>query len=141
MKSKISDFQKTHRTKWHDFLWSKFLDQFSNTKSKTAINVIFSPYEKRLITKRLAALALIKSGCGSREICRLLWISRSTITALKKVVLGKSGSYISQRFLKRKNLGEGGSDKLMKHSWLDDLFKGIDLWELIKNPPRPGRIF
>jgi hypothetical protein len=141
MKNKDSDFQKKHRTRRRQFLWCRFLDKFSGVKAREAINAIFSDYEKRLITKRLAALALIKEGIGAREIGRLLWLSRSTIAALKKIILHPDGDYKSQRSFKRKKHIPRGRIELKKSSsWLDDFFQGVDLWELIKNPPRPPGI-
>jgi len=135
-----SDFQKKHRTEWQDFLWGRFLDQFSGVKSKGAVNAIFTNYEKRLIARRLAALALIKKGVGAREIGRQLWLSRNTISALRKNLLGSPKSYRSQRYLKGKRRDDNRLAKFTGYSWLDDLFKDIDLWELIKNPPRPRGI-
>ncbi len=133
-----SDFRKKHRTEWHDFLWKRFLEQFHDTKSKQAINAILSNYEKRLITKRLATLVLIRDGVGVREIGRVLWLSRATISALKKSALGEPEAYKSSRSFK-KHLGNNGKNltKNFKSVWFEDFSKDIDLWEIIKNPPRP----
>jgi len=132
--------QNKHRTEWQDFLWGRFLEKFSGIKSKnqqrTAIDMLFSNYEKQLIIKRLAALILLREGRGSKEISDLLWLSWSTISALKKTFLA-SGVYKSQRSFKTTKKQNNLSNKLKEHSWLDNLFGDVDLWEIIKNPPRP----
>lgn len=100
------------------------------------MNSLFSEYEKKVVTKRLAALALIKSGRGVREIGRVLWMSTSTINALKKSLFSGQKIYQSQRSFKTvKKITP--SRILIKKSWLEELMKDVDLWELLKNPPRP----
>ncbi len=129
-----ADFQKLHRTEWQSFLWDRFLE-----KSPESADLLFSKYEKGVVAKRLAALALIRTGVGSREIGRTLWMSQATISALRKSFFSNSGDYKSQRSLKaskRKN----SSLKSPDVSWLDRLFKDIDIWELLKNPPRPASL-
>lgn len=136
---KEKDFRKKHRMDWHDFLWERFLEKFSNQKSRQAISSIFSDYEKHLITKRFATLFLIGSGVGTREIGRLLWSSRATISAIKKSYFSqKSASYNSPRSFKKP--AAANSKPLIKTNkdWLKDFLGDIDLWELIKNPPRPS---
>lgn len=138
---KDSDFQSKHRTEWQDFLWQRFLARFSRIKSskeaRRALDALFSDYEKNVITKRLAALALLREGRSSKEINELLWLSWSTISALKKSLFGNQRVYKSQRSFKKTKKENDFSIKPQKHSWLEDLFGDIDLWELIKNPPRP----
>lgn len=133
------DFTNKHRTDWQDFLWNKFLEQFPGAQSKDAVNSIFSVYEKRLITRRLAAIALLKEGRGSSEIGRILWLSRATISALKKSFFNRSGNYIGRTKSKKidRRVKEVSTPPLSKRSWLDDLFGEVDIWEIIKNPPRP----
>lgn len=139
--NKDGDFQKKHRTEWQEFLWRRFLHRVSSLKSKKqslkAIDALFSDYEKGLIARRLAALALIKDGVGTREISRILWLSTTTISNLKKNILGNNRTYKSRRhFNKMQKMGSTTTHLPTHYSWLDDIFD-IDLWELIKNPPRP----
>ncbi len=134
------DFQGKHRTEWRDFLWSRFLEKLTKTRTikdaSEIMNSLFSEYEKKVVTKRLAALALIKSGRGVREIGRVLWMSTSTINALKKSLFSGQKIYQSQRSFKTvKKITP--SRILIKKSWLEELMKDVDLWELLKNPPRP----
>lgn len=139
-KSNYSDFQKWHRTEWKDFLWNQFLETIAGAKNKKAISetldVLFSEYEKSIITKRLAALALIRTGVGSREIGRILWMSHPTISALRKTFFGNSRVYKSQRSFKTpKDIKP--AKPMIKKPWLSELFTDIDIMELLKNPPRP----
>jgi uncharacterized protein YerC len=138
-KIKDRDFQNKHRTEWQDFLWDRFLEKFSEIKTedrRKAINTLFSNYEKQLITKRLAALILLREGKGSKEISDLLWLSWSTISTLKKTFL-TPGVYKSQRSFKRTKKPTNSSLSQNQSSWLETIFKDVDLWEIIKNPPRP----
>lgn len=135
---KISDFQKRHRTEWHNFLWQRFLEQFSGKKAQKAVNAIIGDYEKRLITKRLAALALLREGASTRDIERILWLSRATISALKKSFFSEAEHYISPRLLKGSRRNNKILSKENHNSWLDEIFSNVDIWEIIKNPPRPA---
>ena len=148
MKRKISDkdFQSKHRTEWKNFLWQRFLAKLMTTKTlKEASRVVgslFSAYEKDLITKRIAALALIRSGMGVREIGRVLWMGTATISTLKKNFFGNLGIYKSQRSFKS-SPKSNPTKLLFRKSWLEDLlsgFEGIDILDLLKNPPRPAGI-
>ena len=135
-------FLSKHRTEWHEFLWNNLLEKLTVTKTKQQtgkiINALFSNYEKSVITKRLAALALIRAGVGTREIMRTLWVSPATISALKKNFFGNPSVYTSQRSFQANKKPEP-SKILIKKSWLDDIFKDVDfdIWELLTNPPRP----
>ena len=141
-KIKDEDFQNRHRTEWREFLWNRFLEKLSGiaTKKETSkfINSLFSEHEKSTITKRLAVLALIRSGKGPREISRILWMSPATLSALKKNLFNSPNVYRSQRSYKNiKNKITKDSLIKTKSSFLSELFSEIDIWELIKNPPRP----
>ena len=138
------DFQNKHRTEWKDFLWQRFLEKMTATKTLKETSRIaeslFSEYEKDLITKRIAVLALLRGGAGVREISRITWVAPQTIGALKKSYFGNSGIYRSQRFFKSTVKYASSSGPFYKKDWLDGLFEGfknIDILELLKNPPRP----
>lgn len=146
-KKNTKDFRNKHRTDWQDFLWNEFLEKISATNSKDQIKEIFnsliSNYEKQMITRRIAALVLIKEGRSYKEINETLWISHATISALKKNILEKLGDYKSLRSLQKlkTNSNTTKSNKLIKKyqkSWLEEIFGDIDLWELIINPPPSG---
>lgn len=143
--AEIKEFQNKHRTEWQEFLWERLLESIAKAGTSKGVgqilNELLGEYEKSLITKRLAATALIRSGRGSKEISELLWLSYSTISALKKNLLTKD-TYKSQR---KHKTGKQGSPKNKilenpRNSYLEDILGNIDLWELIKNPPRPSSL-
>lgn len=127
-----------------DLLWKEFLDQITslkiNRRSLKTFDVLFSKYEKRIIAQRLAVLTLLRKGVGTREISRILLLSPTTVSTIKKNFFGDSGVYKSQRAFKKITKNIGASVNVNKHSRFNDILNGIDLWELIKNPPRPQGI-
>jgi Trp operon repressor len=137
------DFLNKHRTEWQAFLWKRFIEKLTTTKTIKETNKIvgslFSAYEKELLTKRIAVLALLKSGKGVREISRILWIAPQTIGALKKSYFNSPKIYRSQRFFKSLIKPPLSKSPAVtgKKDWLDEFFGGIDIFELFKNPPRP----
>lgn len=138
------DFQSKHRTEWKNFLWQRFLEKLTTTRilkeTNRIVGSLFSAYEKDLITKRIAVLVLLRSGMGVREISRVTWVAPQTISALKKSYFNNPSIYRSQRFFKSAAQYTSFNNLLRKKDWLDELFesfKGIDILELLKNPPRP----
>lgn len=75
---------------WEEKIWLKFLEDIGNAghshKTIKFLNSILTANEKKLISKRLAALALIRSGKSYKEVGRILWISPSTVSGLKKSI-------------------------------------------------------
>jgi hypothetical protein len=141
---KDSDFLKKHRTEWQNFLWEKFLYQLSKEglgKESRVSSAFFSKHEKRIITQRLAILILLREGRGPREISRLLFVSKNTVTTARKNFFGNHETYKSQRELPtNKKPKTAGRPKSIQKNWLDKFLSDIDLWEIIKNPPRPPGI-
>lgn len=97
------------RKEWEDFVWSKFLENAERARSekqlKNFLDNLLSANEKKLIIKRLTALAMTKAGKTYKEIEEILWISPSTISALKKSFEKRSG-YQSSRYYAEKNKNE-----------------------------------
>lgn len=89
---KIIEFKT--RKEWEDFIWRKFLEDIKDKRSgkqlKELLNVLISQKERKFIVKRLMAIYLIQKGKSYQEIGELLWISPSTISAIKKSLLKKS---------------------------------------------------
>ncbi|MEK7547052.1 MAG: Trp family transcriptional regulator [Patescibacteria group bacterium] len=108
--NKISEFEPGRGlTRWEENVWSKFLDNIEKASSKKEIaellDNLLSSNEKILISKRLAAMALIKNGKSYREIGKILWISPGTVSALKKSVY-LAANYKSNRYYAGKNRNE-----------------------------------
>lgn len=97
------------RKEWEDFLWLKFLENAEKARAdkylKNFLDGLLSINEKKLIIKRLTALAMIKAGKSYKEMEEVLWVSPSTISALKKSVLKQSG-YQSNRHYAEKSANE-----------------------------------
>ncbi|MBI4993853.1 hypothetical protein HZC33_02780 [Candidatus Wolfebacteria bacterium] len=81
------------RKEWEEFIWVNFLEDILKIKSakelKENLEIVISKKEKQFIIKRLLAVYFISKGKKYREIGDYLWISPSTISAIKKAVLGK----------------------------------------------------
>lgn len=98
---KIEDLSKFQsRKEWEENIWHEFLRSIEKTRSgkdvAILLNNLLSANEKKLIVKRLSASALISAGKTYKEIGEILWISPSTISALKKSIR-KNASYQSSR--------------------------------------------
>ena len=147
MKNINNKSQKTLRgleaEKWMEELWGKLLDKISKMNSKSGIKKILekliSKNEKKMILRRLGVLALVRSGMSYHEIGETLWISHATISTIKKNVFNTAANYKSYKDFYGGPRRYSGDIKISKSFW-DDLFWGVDLWDLLKNPPRPPGI-
>ncbi len=132
---KISQFKS--RKEWENCLWAKFLENTKKLKSEKKLNVfldnLFTASEKKLIVKRLAALALVKAGKSYKEIEQILWISPSPISALKKCVYQNDG-YFSNRYYAAKSSSE--KRKKIKGLPPRTIF---DYWLNMPMPTKTGR--
>ncbi len=97
---------------WAEKLWDRLLEKISQSKSKNEIKKvlenILSFNEKKILLRRLAILALVRSGKSYQEIEEALWVSPQTISVIKKGYASQSGQYQSDRSM-RKNKGSGSS--------------------------------
>jgi DNA-binding CsgD family transcriptional regulator len=125
-----SIFNFKSRKEWESFIWSDFLKKITDGKfpkeARDVFNGLLTENEKRLIIKRLTALAMIKSGKSYKDIGEILWISPSTISALKKSVLKKSGYKSSREY--------HGANKNKETKHIKGLSKGVDFNELFRFP-------
>ncbi len=95
---KLEQFKS--RREWEDFIWDKVVDGLveagSKSKVNETLNKLIGEYEKKLILRRLTAILLIKDGLSYSQIGEILWVSPSTISAIKKSLSGKSG-YVARK--------------------------------------------
>jgi len=134
---KISEFKS--RKEWENFLWLKFLEKAEKAKSEKQLKIfldnLLSANEKKLIIKRLTALAMLKAGKSYKKIEEALWISPSTISALKKSLEKQSG-YQSNRCYAEKNKDE----KIEKHKkGLPPQKTILDYWLNFPFPTKTGQ--
>jgi len=131
----ISKFKS--RKKWEEGIWQKFLENIEKADSKRQITKLLdnllSINEKKLVSKRLAALALIRAGKTYKEIGEILWISPSTVSALKKSV-HKATNYQSNRYYAGKSRNE--KRKNMKGLPPQTI---LDYWLNFPLPKKTGR--
>lgn len=129
----LSDFND--RKEWEEFVWLEFLQNLNKIKStqqlKEVLELVLSEKEKKLIIKRIISASLISQGKKYREIGDILWLSHSTISAVKKSFLKKSAYrgyqyYINQNTQLKNNSQENKIEKIT----IDDLGEAtIDLMD------------
>ena len=116
-------------------VWLNFLENVENAghKHKTAkfLDSILTVNEKKLISKRLVALALIKSGESYREIGRELWISPSTVSGIKKSI---DGAYQSSRYRAMR----GKNEKIKRTRGIPESTI-LDYWAGLPFPSKTGK--
>ncbi len=87
--------------KWTEELWSRVIEKLAKTSSPEEIRKILenlmSEYERKMILKRLAVIAMVRSGKSYSQISEVLWLAPNTISTIKKNILGQSGNYKSYR--------------------------------------------
>ena len=77
------------RKEWEIAAWRAFVDWCARRDPKTLrrwLGSLTTPHERRLIARRAAAVARIKSGTSYRAIGRELWLTRQTVSAIKKAL-------------------------------------------------------
>ena len=116
-------------------VWRKFLENIESAERKyeTArfLDSILTANEKKFISKRLAALSLIKSGRSYKEIGRILRVSPSTVSGIKKSV---DGAYQSNRY--RAMLGKNEKIKRTKRIPASTI---LDYWANLPLPSKTGK--
>jgi len=93
----------------NNYLWLKFLEKVKNSNPEMTVkifNFLLSVDEKEAIMKRLAAVNLIRAGKSYKEIGKILWMSPSTVSAVKKSMAKatgyKSGNFYASQSKKEK---------------------------------------
>lgn len=129
--------------RWAENLWGGLISRILKAKShgeiKRLLEKLLSEDEKMMILKRLAVAALVHSGKSYKEISEVLWLSPNTISTIKKNLLGDHRNYKSYLAFYGGPRQYSRKIKIRRSFW-DGFFGDIDLWELLKNPPRPPGI-
>jgi len=120
-------------------LWNELINKITASNSKKEVKKILeglvSDYEKKIILRRLGVLAFARSGKSYRETSEALWLSPNTISTIRKNILSNKNSYKSYRKFYGGPRMYSGATRIPKSFWEE--FLDVDLWDLIKNPPRP----
>lgn len=77
---------------WSEKLWEEIITKLTEARSRKEVKEILekliSDDERVMIMRRLATLALVKSGHSYRKISEALWLSPNTISTVKKNAKG-----------------------------------------------------
>jgi Trp operon repressor len=77
------------RKDWEEACWQKIL------KSGDLLELLVTPYERRILVIRAAVIDRLSLGKSYRQIAEELWLSSQTISGIKKAI--KENSYRSYR--------------------------------------------
>jgi len=117
------------RKEWENYLIERFLEIIKKIDSPKEIaiflNKLLSNEEKNIISRRLAAIALLKEGKTYKEISEILWISPATISAIKKSILNSKNYRSNYEFYKKKKAEEEKNIKGLPPETIFDYFAGI----------------
>ena len=76
------------RKEWEAYIWKQIIEGLVKIKStegmEQSLSLTLTDYEKKQMIKRAVAIALLRQGKTYRDIGKILWLSPSTISALKK---------------------------------------------------------
>ena len=115
--------QKLEESAWHDFLR---LAEGAHAKKQIVpfLDVILGSNEKQIISRRLAALILLKEGKSYKEISRVLWISPATLSALKKSVYenkeySSTRQYVTEKKVVARKKMRGLPERTIFDYWLN----------------------
>jgi DNA invertase Pin-like site-specific DNA recombinase len=88
----LTDFPS--RAHWEAAVWEILTDRLTSLNSgeemRKALRFLLSTNEQRRVLYRSLAASRFASGIGPREISRELWLTRQTISAIKKSLLEKT---------------------------------------------------
>lgn len=132
---KIKNFKS--RREWEEFIWQRLTEFLVNESTPKTIDkylrTLLTKNERLQMIKRAVAISMLKQGKSYREIGELLWLSPTTISALRKSMRQEDG-YISSYSRSKKK--EPNHKPLSKKEWTELRFS---LWieTLFTLPPPP----
>jgi len=88
-----------------NYFWLKFcenVEKSSSERTARILNSLLSVDEKGMIAKRLAAVKLIRLGKSYKEIGKILWMSPSTVSAIKKSMSNTTQQEINEEIRKKR---------------------------------------
>lgn len=123
-------------------LWEELLNKITSSNSKDKVRKLLegllSESEIKMISRRLGVIAFAKMGKSYREISETFWLSPNTISTIRKNIIdGKIYKSYRKFYGGPKRYSSG--PKIRRSLW-QEAFDGIDIWDLLMNPPRPTGI-
>lgn len=86
------------RKEFDGYVWNQIVENLAKTLSprdiERSLTMLTTASERKQITRRAAALELLKQGKSYNEISKALWLSPTTISAIRKSLRGGKG-YVS----------------------------------------------
>ena len=93
------------RREWGVFVWKDLIAELASAGSAKEVEhllaALLTAHEKKQMVKRMAAASLLGQGKSYREIGEALWLSPTTISAVRKSLLENDG-YVSRHTRKKK---------------------------------------
>ncbi len=105
----------------------------SASKIEKMLGMLLTVHEKKQMIKRASAISLLRQGGSYSEIGKSLWLSPTTISAIRKSIRTQTG-YISRYTRNKKH--EKKQKPLTKEEW-DQLRFSLWLGALFTLPPPP----
>lgn len=132
---KIDEFKS--RREWEEYAWKQIAADLFKSKSElemeALLDTFFASDEKKRAIKRAATISLLKQGAKYRDIEKLLWVSPSTVSAIKKSLREKVG-YVSN--YERQNKKKKPPKSLTAKEWKKLKLK-LRLETILTLPPPP----
>ena len=119
------------RKDWESRMWSKLIEGFTKINSpqemEKSLNLLLTTHEKTQMIKRASAISLLKQGKSYSEIGKMLWLSPTTINAIRKSIRAQEGyvsDYTWNKKLEKnqKPLTKEELDQLLFTLWVESLF-------------------
>ena len=127
------------RKEWEDYVWLVLIKEIVKSNSikklEKMLGMLLTGHEKKQMIKRASAISLLKQGKSYSEIGEVLWLSPTTISAIRKSLRTKEG-YVTRYMRnkkpekKQKPLSKEELDQLLFTQWIESLF-------ILPQPPIP----
>src|SRR3989344_4019267 len=139
MKSILAINKFNSRREWEKYIWSILIKEIIKADSikeiEKVLDLLLTAHEKKQMIKRASAISLLKQGKSYSEIGEVLWLSPTTISAIRKSLRTKEG-YVTRYMRnkkpekKQKPLSKEELDQLLFTQWIESLF-------ILPPPPIP----
>ena len=104
MKSILAINKFNSRKEWEKYIWSILIKEIIKANSikeiEKVLDLLLTAHEKKQMIKRASAISLLKQGKSYSEIGEVLWLSPTTISAIRKSLRTKEG-YVT-RYMRNK---------------------------------------
>ncbi len=89
------------RKTWEVSAWNAFVKHISGrahmNETRAFLDLVLTPTERKNILLRATAIARLQNGIGPSEVSKELWLTRQTISAIKKAIRERSYRSYNER--------------------------------------------